>query len=115
MIDFRPLDLLGLDSSCSLRILLRKSLIWTSGAPWSGQLNFIKDSIEKNIDLNFCRSVLRLLNYLKDSIKKSMLSSRAMPSPAKFALEQNLHGRGYMLHHPGATPRATHVCHNVAS
>ena len=34
--------------------------------------NLLKDSIEKNTDLNICGSVLRLLNLLKDSTVKKI-------------------------------------------
>ena len=49
-IDFGPPEPLGPDSSISLRLLLRKPMIWNLGAPWSGQVNFINAFIKKIID-----------------------------------------------------------------
>ena len=46
-----PLTSPGPDWFVSLRIRLRKSLIWTHGAPWPRPVRFLKDSIKKITDL----------------------------------------------------------------
>ena len=67
---FGTLESPGSDGSIPVKLLWRKSLIWTSGWPRLRLANFRKASVKKIIDLELRRARLRLVNFLKTSIKK---------------------------------------------